>query len=128
MDAFQLPGRESGCHNSPVATGFRELIEGAAKAVRSPASGTSAQGSDRVRAASSRSLAWRPVPATELGTAQAELELCRRYADEGDATAARRAAELSDLLDNEEAAERWWHLAAALGDQDAIDYVGHFLK
>ncbi|MFD4190804.1 hypothetical protein [Amycolatopsis thermoflava] len=128
MDAFQLPGRESGCHNSPVATGFRELIEGAAKAVRSSTPGTSGQTSDRVRATSARSPAWRPVPATALGQAQAELELYRRYAHEGDAEAARRAAELYDLLDNEETAEQWWRLAAALGDQDAIDYVDHFLK
>ena len=46
----------------------------------------------------------------------------KRRAEQGDAESARRVAELLELTGNEDA-ERWWRLAAELGDRDAIDYV-----
>ncbi|MFF4542249.1 hypothetical protein [Streptomyces aureus] len=35
----------------------------------------------------------------------------------------RRIAELTEIVDSDEAALYWWHEAAVAGDQDAIDYL-----
>ncbi|MDX8036719.1 hypothetical protein SK803_41545 [Lentzea sp. BCCO 10_0856] len=45
----------------------------------------------------------------------------------GDADSARTAAELYELLNQDEDAAVWWHKAAELGDPDAIDYVNRIL-
>ncbi|MEU3950394.1 hypothetical protein [Streptomyces sp. NPDC029526] len=52
-----------------------------------------------------------------------------RYREEGvkHAASARRAAELLELIGEDESAGRWWRTAARLGDPDAIDYVDAFL-
>ncbi|MDV7215777.1 hypothetical protein [Streptomyces prunicolor] len=52
-----------------------------------------------------------------------------RYREEGvrHAASARRAAELLELIGDDESAGRWWRTAARLGDPDAIDYVDAFL-
>ncbi|MFI1703027.1 hypothetical protein [Streptomyces griseoruber] len=46
----------------------------------------------------------------------------KRQAEAGDPESARRVAELLEFVAEEEA-ERWWRLAAKLGDRDAIDYL-----
>jgi len=57
-----------------------------------------------------------------------ELQEVRSKASFGDAKSARRTAELYELLDQDDEAAKWWHEAARLGDQDAIDYVSHILS
>jgi hypothetical protein len=52
-----------------------------------------------------------------------ELAQCLEQAEKGDATSARRVAELLELKDQDEAAAAWWHRAAAAGDPDAIIYI-----
>jgi len=56
-----------------------------------------------------------------------ELEIVVQDAHRGDASAARRAAELLELLCREQEAVEWWHRAAAAGDPDAALYVRRFL-
>jgi len=57
-----------------------------------------------------------------------ELALCIERGERGDATSARRAAELLELLDQDAPAAVWWHRAADLGDEDAVDYVQEILR
>lgn len=46
----------------------------------------------------------------------------------GDPAAARRVAELLELAGLDDLAPDWWHVAAALGDPDAADYVEGILN
>jgi hypothetical protein len=50
-----------------------------------------------------------------------------RVEKEGDPRSARRVAELYELHEDDENARTWWHVAAGLGDPDAIDYVKEIL-
>ncbi|MEV0035214.1 hypothetical protein [Streptomyces sp. NPDC050804] len=56
------------------------------------------------------------------------LDEYKRHAEQGDAGAARRVAELLEVVDEVAKAEQWWRLAADLGDPDAIDYVDDFVS
>lgn len=47
----------------------------------------------------------------------------RQRANHGDAEAARLLAELCQCAWDEDEAAQWWYKAAALGDEDAIEYV-----
>lgn len=57
------------------------------------------------------------------GWPYAELADCLQEASKGRADAARRVAELLELLDRPKEAAAWWHRAAESGDRDAIMYV-----
>lgn len=59
-----------------------------------------------------------------------ERELRQSIADaeRGVPTAARRAAELLELIDRDSDAAAMWRYAAELGEPDAIDYVGEFVR
>jgi len=57
------------------------------------------------------------------GWPYAELADCLQEASEGRVDAARRVAELLELLDRPKEAAVWWHRAAESGDRDAIMYV-----
>ena len=52
-----------------------------------------------------------------------ELEISIERGENGDPASARRAAELLELINDHKGAVAWWHRAADLGDEDAIDYV-----
>jgi len=52
-----------------------------------------------------------------------ELEISIEHGEKGDPASARRAAELLELINDYKGAVAWWHRAADLGDEDAIDYV-----
>lgn len=56
-----------------------------------------------------------------------EVRRCIRDAEAGDPSSARRVAELLELAGHDSEAAVWWHLAAKLGDLDAIDYVRDIL-
>lgn len=58
---------------------------------------------------------------------QREIAFHVLHAAVGDAAAARRVAELCELIDTHEEAAAWWHRAAELGDGDAEAYVRHIL-
>jgi len=69
----------------------------------------------------------RPCPPGDVWPAN-ELSRCVERAEkEEDASSARRAAELFELIEDDENAKVWWHRAANLGDPDAIDYVREIL-
>ncbi|MEU6591774.1 hypothetical protein ABZ923_21560 [Streptomyces sp. NPDC046881] len=51
------------------------------------------------------------------------LDRYLREGSQGHATSARRAAELLELIGDNESARSWWRTAARLGDEDALDYV-----
>lgn len=57
----------------------------------------------------------------QLGQAVSRAEL-------GNAEAARRCAELFELANDETGARPYWRYAAALGDEDARDYVESILQ
>jgi hypothetical protein len=61
------------------------------------------------------------------GGFEQELHCHQQLAEKGDASSARRIAELWGLLDREDEAAAWWHRAAELGDPDAVDYVQEYL-
>ncbi len=58
---------------------------------------------------------------------QREIAFHHLHAAAGDAAAARRVAELYELINSHEDATAWWHRAAELGDPDAEAYVRHIL-
>lgn len=63
-----------------------------------------------------------PIPKYDLhdlSWARAELAECVKQAS----SSARRVAELWELLEDPVSAKDWWRRAAAMGDEDAIDYV-----
>lgn len=67
-------------------------------------------------------------PAEQPGTwPNDELARCIECAERGDPANARRAAELLELINDYKEAVAWWHRAADLGDEDAIDYVREIL-
>lgn len=59
--------------------------------------------------------------------ARQEIAECEGRARQGDPSAARRLAELFELLLDDEQASSWWLCAAALGDPDAVDIVNYGL-
>jgi folylpolyglutamate synthase/dihydropteroate synthase len=56
-----------------------------------------------------------------------ELAHSVKRAERGEPGSARRVAELLELTNRNDEAAKWWHRAADLGDEDAIDYVREFL-
>jgi hypothetical protein len=57
-----------------------------------------------------------------------DLAHCVSQAEKGDSGSARRVAELLELNNRNDEAVAWWHRAADLGDEDAIDYIREFLS
>jgi hypothetical protein len=57
-----------------------------------------------------------------------DLDHCVKQAEKGDSGSARRVAELLELNNRNDEAVTWWHRAADLGDEDAIDYIKEFLS
>ncbi|WP_406636598.1 hypothetical protein [Amycolatopsis sp. WGS_07] len=62
-------------------------------------------------------------PADHDGWPHTELARCVQEAEKGRGDAARRVAELLELLDRPKDAAVWWHRAAVSGDRDAKWYV-----
>lgn len=57
-----------------------------------------------------------------------ELTQCIARANDGDAAAARRVAELYELHEDLGLAQTWWRKAAEMGDPDAKNYVAIILR
>uniref|UniRef100_UPI003F497CE9 hypothetical protein n=1 Tax=Amycolatopsis sp. CA-082387 TaxID=3239918 RepID=UPI003F497CE9 len=56
-----------------------------------------------------------------------ELQAHIHRAEQGDASAARRVAELLELMNRDEDAAGWWRRAGSLGDAAAVAYVKYIL-
>jgi hypothetical protein len=71
-----------------------------------------------------------PSAATDFTDPQqvrSEIAFHQLQAAAGDAAAARRVAELCELINSHEDAAAWWHRAAELGDANAEAYVRYTL-